>query len=248
MNNNYKIPYVKNINRGNKSLLKNMNSNAEKKYGKFVIYIFLLILMIFIILSIMFLLRYISEDCYEKKPLFDYLFSWNKDPCLRKQPPMTYAPNILEDRKEVFHIANQDYTYEEAKCKCAAYGGRLATKQEIIEAYNRGADWCTYGWTEGQTAYYPTQKCTWDKLQEGDPKHRLDCGMPGINGGFFSNPKLKFGINCYGIRPKGEIVREKAPVCKGRDFCEMKVNTFAANRLDTDEIAPFNDNQWSQFG
>ena len=40
---------------------------------------------------------------------------------------------------------------------------------------------------EGQTAYYPTQKCTWDKKT---------CGKPGINGGFFSNPYLKFGANC----------------------------------------------------
>ena len=28
----------------------------------------------------------------------------------------------------------------------------------IIEAYKKGAEWCNYGWTQGQLATYPTQK------------------------------------------------------------------------------------------
>ena len=40
------------------------------------------------------------------------------------------------NEKEVFHISDQIYTYEEAKCKCASYNGRLATESEIVDAYN----------------------------------------------------------------------------------------------------------------
>ena len=36
-----------------------------------------------------------------------------------------------------------------------------------------------------------------------DPKTKFNCGKPGINGGYFDNPKLRFGINCYGIKPEG---------------------------------------------
>jgi hypothetical protein len=196
---------------------------------------------------IVFILYYIFTDCYDKKSLGQYLLDMDFEPCIYKYNPSGYKERKIEKEKEVFNIANQDYTYEQAKCKCAAYNGRLATKDEIIDAYNKGADWCTYGWSEGQTAYYPTQKCTWDKLQEGNPKNKYDCGMPGINGGFFSNPKLKFGINCYGIKPKGSVVKEKVPICEGQDFCKMNTNYNASHKLDTDEIASFNENQWSIY-
>ena len=29
-----------------------------------------------------------------------------------------------------------------------------------------------------------------------------ECGKPGINGGDFSDPKMKFGVNCYGVKPE----------------------------------------------
>lgn len=232
-----------------KSKFKNMSNQVSTQVSDFDWRHILLIIFILILIALVLLgLNYVLNDCYQKKYIGEYLWDGDFDACQSKYKPSTYKERVIEHEKEVFHIANQDYTYEQAKCKCAAYGGRLATKDEIIKAYNKGAEWCSYGWSEGQTAYYPTQKCTWDKLQEGDPAHRLDCGMPGVNGGFFSNPKLKFGINCYGIRPKGEIVKEKAPVCEGQDYCKMKTNYFASHKLGTDEIAPFNKDQWSQFG
>lgn len=225
---------------------KNSNNNSIKNiaidFG--LPHILFIIIIIFVIILIIKLLYYIIVSCYDKKTIINYLFDLDFEPC--KGEPTSYLRREIEDEKEVFHIANQDYTYEQAKCKCAAYGARLATKDEIIEAYNKGADWCTYGWSQGQRAYYPTQKCTWDKLQEKQG-HQYDCGFAGVNGGFFANPKLKFGINCYGIRPKGRVVKEKAPVCDTKDFCQMRSNFGAAHKLDTDTLAPFNSNQWSQF-
>ena len=179
-------------------------------------------------------------------------FTFN--PCLSvPTPPVpTLSPveptlehRLFKDEEEVFHISNQDYTYNQAKCKCGAYGARLATKDEIVKAYNGGAEWCSYGWSDGQNAFYPTQQCTLDeKARKGKDNN---CGKAGVNGGFFSNPDLRFGTNCYGVRPKGEIVNEKEAICQGQDFCRMPNNSRSANKLDSDHIAPFNKNQWTQY-
>lgn len=165
-----------------------------------------------------------------------------KKPHLNKtEPAVEYNIKELEDPKQVFHIANQDYSYDQAKCKCASYDAKLATYGQMVEAYNKGADWCSYGWSEGQTAYYPTQKCKWEAMSE---EEQLACGKPGVNGGFFADPYLKFGVNCYGKKPEGKVVKIKHPQCK-QNYCKMKQNFFASHRLETDEISPFNDKQWS---
>jgi hypothetical protein len=102
--------------------------------------------------------------------------------------------------EEVYNVGNNVYNYDEAQAVCKAYGARLATYDEIENAYNDGGEWCNYGWSEGQMAYFPTQKDTWDMLQR-DPKLKHACGRPGINGGFIDNPNVKFGANCFGVKP-----------------------------------------------
>lgn len=149
----------------------------------------------------------------------------------------------LFGKKEIFHIANQDYTYEQAKCKCESYNAKLATYNQLVDAYNDGAEWCSYGWSNGQKAYYPTQKCNWEKKS---PEEKLKCGTPGLNGGFFADPYLKFGVNCYGKKPKGQITKLKDQVCNGGgNYCELPQNYGANNRLETDEISPFNTDKWN---
>jgi hypothetical protein len=106
---------------------------------------------------------------------------------------------------EVFHVSDNQFTYDDAAAVCGAYGTQLATLEQIIEAYNHGAEWCGYGWSAGGMALYPTQKSTWDALQqEVDMKKRTACGRPGVNGGYF-DPSNKFGVNCYGIKPQGNV-------------------------------------------
>ena len=34
------------------------------------------------------------------------------------------------------------------------------------------------------------------------PGHKHDCGRPGINGGYIDNKNVRFGVNCYGYKPK----------------------------------------------
>lgn len=147
---------------------------------------------------------------------------------------------------EVFHISQNQFTYDEASAVCAAYGASLATMEQIYEAYNSGAEWCGYGWTTGGMALFPTQKSTWDELQrEVDPAKRTACGRPGVNGGYF-DPTSKFGVNCYGYKPKGEFT-PPAPV-PGTDPVKFKgmVDRFKA-MLKSMNLSPFNRNLWSGY-
>lgn len=147
---------------------------------------------------------------------------------------------------EVFHIADNKFTYDEAQAVCAAYGSTLATLEQIIEAYNTGAEWCGYGWSAGGMALYPTQKATWDELQrEIDPGKRTACGRPGVNGGYF-DPMTKFGVNCFGFKPKGEFV-PPAPL-PGVDKTQFQnmVNKFK-EMLKSMNVSPWSRNAWSGY-
>ena len=228
------------------------NSNVSKNVKNVLLFLIKLIILILIVVAILMLIKaiyYYFSSCTEKKEFNDYILDFSFDPCLFNDEPTTYVERELKQEDEVYHLSNQDYTFPQAKCKCSAYGGRLATKEEITDAYNKGASWCSYGWSEGQNAYYPTQKCDFDKLQRLSKKDRFKCGLPGVNGGFFSNPKLKFGINCYGVKPKGKAVVEKDPVCNknNKAFCERDINKRASKILNTDDVSAFNQSQWSQF-
>lgn len=180
---------------------------------------------------------YYDTPCIYRKDFTQFMLDGFDSPCeFRKHPP---KPNPLIGKKEVFNISDQKYTYEQAKCKCKAYGAELASYNQIVKAYNKGAEWCNYGWSKGQKAYYPTQACPHKRKKD-------HCGKPGINGGNFP-AEMKFGVNCYGIKPKGEIVRKITPKCKVKDnFCKLPKNYRAASKLDSDDISPFNETQWNQ--
>jgi len=161
----------------------------------------------------------------------------------------TTVPEI-KLQKQVFHIPENNYNYNDAKAICSAYGGRLATWKEIKDAYDNGADWCSYGWSDGQMALFPTQYDKWAHLQE-IKGHEQDCGRPGINGGYISNPNVKFGINCYGYKPviTGEEVRQMATaprhqLTKREIEFEKKVD-YWREKLPQIQVAPFNHNNWS---
>lgn len=112
--------------------------------------------------------------------------------------------------EEVYHIYNNIHTYNDAKEKCKLYGGRLATEDEVNDAWKNGANWCNYGWTEGQKALFPAQKDAVDfenrKISVINDKgctlnYNNKCQKVGVNGGFFPNKNIKFGVNCYGYKP-----------------------------------------------
>lgn len=153
--------------------------------------------------------------------------------------------------EQVFHVSNNEYTYDDAQALCKAYGARLASYNEIEESYKSGGEWCSYGWSKDQLALYPTQKETYDRLKK-IPGHERDCGRPGVNGGFIANPNVRFGVNCYGYKPKitsKEItLMEKAtpyPITEKDKLLQKQINYYKKQLPDI-LISPFNNNNWSQ--
>ncbi|MEE8479386.1 MAG: hypothetical protein V3S42_05175 [Candidatus Neomarinimicrobiota bacterium] len=165
------------------------------------------------------------------------------------QPPP--VPEIMYE-DQVFHIPNNIYTYNQAKALCKAYDARLATYEEIENAYKNGAEWCGFGWSADQMALYPTQMETWKKLQKRKG-HQHDCGRPGINGGFVAYKKAPFGVNCYGHKPKITPEERKLmdtqqliPMSPEERRFEKKVKNFR-KELPEILVSPFNYDTWSQL-
>jgi len=147
---------------------------------------------------------------------------------------------------EVYNISENVYTYDDAEAVCLAHGSKLATYDQMIEAYKKGADWCNYGWVEGQLALYPTQKNTWLKLQRNPPEKRNLCGKPGLNGGYFDNKNIRFGVNCYGTKPTPKP-RERIKRTVQSEYDAELQNKIEAYKKEKDNITivPFNQDHWS---
>jgi hypothetical protein len=169
-------------------------------------------------------------------------------------PPPDEPSDFSEKRmqEQVFNIPGNYYGYEDAKSLCSAYGARLANYNEIEDAYNNGGEWCNYGWSDGQMALFPTQKLTYDGLQK-IPGHENDCGRPGINGGYIDNPHVKFGVNCFGYKPKitkeeVELMENSTPYPKTeKDLAMERRVDYWKKRLNEILVSPFNYNNWSRI-
>ena len=161
------------------------------------------------------------------------------------------VPEILL-KEQVFNIPGNEYVYPDAKALCSAYGARLANYEEIENAYNKGGEWCNYGWSEGQMALFPTKQKTFDVLQK-IKDHENDCGRPGINGGYMANPYLKFGVNCYGFKPKmtqqEEMLMETEPQYPKtlKDIAMEKRVEYWKSKLTEILVSPFNYTNWSKI-
>ena len=153
---------------------------------------------------------------------------------------------------EVFNIPGNEYTYDEARALCKAYGAKIATYSQIENAYKSGAEWCNYGWSDSQLALFPTQKTTWNKLQK-IKGHKHDCGRPGVNGGFIKNPNVRFGVNCYGNKPN--ITKEEQDLMKKATPYPLTEEDRKMNHLvkkykkdlDTILVSPFNYKAWNRI-
>jgi len=161
--------------------------------------------------------------------------------------PVNLTKSVIN---QVFNVPGNIYTYDNAQAVCKAYDGRLATYDEIEDAYKKGGEWCNYGWSEGQNAYFPTQETTYNNLQT-IKGHENDCGRPGINGGYISNPNVKFGANCYGKKPiiteEEREIMDTTPMypLTTKDKIFNKKVDFYKTQLDKILVSPFNKNSWS---
>jgi hypothetical protein len=165
----------------------------------------------------------------------------------------TYQPTSVPEikfKKQVFNIPGNYYNYTNAKALCQAYGANLATYQQVEDAYKNSGEWCNYGWSDGQMALFPTQQKTFDNLQK-IKGHENDCGRPGVNGGYMANTQLRFGVNCYGNKPKitgeeEELMQYTTPYPEtAEDIAFQKQVEFWKNKVDEILVSPFNYNTWS---
>lgn len=160
--------------------------------------------------------------------------------------PVAKLPSAPKVGSEVFHINDSQFTYADAPAVCAAYDAELATLEQVIDAYNHGAEWCSYGWSAGGFALYPTQRGTWQALQaEPDTVKRTSCGRPGVNGGYF-DPNTKFGVNCFGFKPTGKADLPLPP--PGTDDKAFKAAVAKFRKmLNSFSLVPYSRTEWSGY-
>ena len=153
-------------------------------------------------------------------------------------------------KPQVYHIPGNNSTYDNAEAICQAYGSRLATYNELEDAYENGAEWCSYGWSDKQMGLFPTQKKTWDHLQTVKG-HEHDCGRPGINGGYIANKNVRFGVNCFGYKPKitdeEKHLMDTAPLYPKtlKDIEQENRVEYWKRKIPEILVAPFNKDVWS---
>jgi len=186
-------------------------------------------------------------DLFTNKPKIDIIVDETE---LEAPVQTTSVPEILIEN-QVFNIPGNYYNYENAKALCSAYGARLATYKEVEDTYNDGGEWCNYGWSDEQMALFPTQIDTYNNLQ-GIKGHEHDCGRPGVNGGYIANPEVRFGVNCYGHKPKMTEEEEDImnttttyPLTKEDTDFQKRVD-FWRNNITNIVVSPFNHNLWSK--
>ena len=211
--------------------------------------IFILILVILLVINILYYLFGFDivakiKNIFTNRPEIDI----NVDTSLFQH---SVVPEI-KLKKQVFNIPNHEYIYPDAKALCSAYGARLATYEELEDSYKDGAEWCNYGWSEGQMALFPTQQKTFDELQKIEG-HEHDCGRPGVNGGYIANPNVKYGVNCYGYKPRMTKEEEEIMATMPRypktekDLAMDKRVDYWKSKLNEVLVSPFNHNSWSRL-
>jgi hypothetical protein len=184
------------------------------------------------------------KDVFSNKPKIDVVIDQsNYEPA----PVPT-----IKFKKQVFNIPGNYYNYDNAKALCTSYGAKLATYKQVEDSYENGGEWCNYGWSEGQNALFPTQQKTFDTLQ-GIKGHEHDCGRPGINGGYIANPQIRFGVNCYGNKPKitekeENLMKTVSPYPQTKeDLLFQKRVDFWKEKVDEILVSPFNYNSWGEL-
>jgi hypothetical protein len=172
---------------------------------------------------------------------------WNKpevDVAIVQDPtPVTPPkPDTLLDttKKETYHVQGR-FDYLNAKAVCKAYNGQIANIKQVMDAYENGAEWCDYGWSDDHMVLYPTQFKSWKSYQELG--HKEQCGRPGVNGGYNNHLMQKLGVNCFGKKPKLNGPMPKTVLPEG--VVDKRVE-YWKSKLGTLNVSPFNYDSWSE--
>ena len=175
-----------------------------------------------------------------------------------KPKPKVKSKPKYTDKKEVFLIYNK-LSYSDAKDICKSYSGRLATESDLEKAFKNGANWCNWGWIEGQKIAYPVQEKYWEHIEK---VHKGHCGpTAGINKIGNINPLKKYSVNFYGIKPsKNKLALDldsNLPKVSKDDSLEEKIKKCKMSKKEKEEkerkkelkkkvrIVNFNKYKWS---
>jgi hypothetical protein len=175
----------------------------------------------------------------------------NPTPAPQTQKPSqntnpTPAPETTQKPSpEVFVVSNNLFSTGDAPKVCRGlFNSDIATREQLEDGYNNGANWCNYGWTSDGNAYYPLQNDT----------NTLDCkGHKGLNGGKMPGGNdLKLGAICYGVKPEDKKYTELEKIHQDSSFSEndMKMLEDYRKKLKTDggpRILAFNQKTWSRW-
>lgn len=182
------------------------------------------ILLVFVIIVLCFLI-YINID--KIKEFIDKLFNIESD---------EYS-EYEEEQDEVFNVLDNSYTYDDADKVCDLINGsKLASYEQVLDAYNNGAEWCNYGWSKDGLALYPMQT------------QKDDCGDKGVNGGYFDK-KLKFGVNCYGKKPTESNFNSNYNLNTISNIKKDENTDDVTELIDTKQadLMGFNNTNWSMY-
>ena len=226
---------------GNQDTYYSAEVSSDNKY----IQIFgIILIIIFVVLLLIKDIITSITNIFTKKPTIDIN--------VKTEIPPVPVPVPELYGEEVYYVPDNVYTYDDSKALCAAYGGRLANIKELYDTYDKGGDWCGYGWSDNQLALFPTQYDHWQRLQKIKGREN-DCGRPGVNGGYIDNPNVRFGVNCYGHRPKITPIEtnlmkisQEYPMTKQQEKFNRRVE-YWKERIGDILVSPFNSNSWSKF-
>jgi len=214
--------------------------------GSYVIAIILFF--IFIILFV----RELRNMNLSKPNIFNSIENENVVHVDTSENPYNNLINVIDEpettaqhEKQVFNLSENVYTYNDAKLVCKSMGAELASLDNLVESYKKGADWCNVGWTKDGIAAFPVQMDTWKKTQENQGVRRNECGSYGINVAR-SDPHLLYGVNCYGVKPspRGNEKIKHSYMSDKESEKLLKMDEFRKN-INNIPIMPFNDKKWS---
>ena len=177
------------------------------------------------------------------KPEIDIAIVQPDIPSETPETPSTLpsTDNLLDTtRKQTYHVQGR-FDYMNAKAVCKAYNGQIANIKQVMDAYDKGAEWCDYGWSDDRMALYPTQYKSWKSYQELG--HKEQCGRPGVNGGYNHHLMQKLGVNCFGKIPKLNGPMPKTTLPPG--VVDSRVE-YWKSKLGNLNISPFNYDSWSE--
>lgn len=108
-------------------------------------------------------------------------------------------PHRPRGQPEVFHISPYLFaSVEEAEAACATMGVTLATREQLNEAFTKGAQTCSWGFVKNEPnkIFFPMQ------VGEMIPEKKGWCGTGvGIQEWALTEPGRKYGAWCYGVKP-----------------------------------------------